>query len=107
VLVEFPFPDAEARFRIWQGMFPPGMPRPADTDLHALAGRFRLGGGNIKNIVIDAAFRAIAEAERDPPTTTLRHLVAATAREYQKLGKPVTKGEFGEGFYAWIEQDIL
>jgi AAA+ superfamily predicted ATPase len=107
VLVEFPFPDAEARFRIWRGMFPPGLSRPADTDLHALAERFRLGGGNIKNIVIDAAFRALAAAECDLPTTTLRHLVAATAREYQKLGKPVTKGEFGEGFYAWIEKDIL
>jgi hypothetical protein len=34
-------------------------------------------------------------------------LVVATAREYQKLGKPVTKGEFGEDFYAWIEADIL
>jgi AAA+ superfamily predicted ATPase len=107
VLVEFPFPDADARFYIWRGMFPPGMQRPSDTDIHVLAERFRLGGGNVKNIVIDAAFRALAATEYEPPTVTLRHLVVATAREYQKLGKPVTKGEFGEDFYAWIEADIL
>jgi len=107
VIVEFPFPDAEARFRIWRSMFPPGIHRPPDADLQALAERFRLSGGSIKNIVIDAAFRALADAGEEMPTITLRHLVAATAREYQKLGKPITKGEFGEAFYAWVEQDIL
>ena len=107
VIVEFPFPDAEARFRIWRGMFPSRLRRPPDAELRTLAERFRLSGGSIKNIVIDAAFRALAEVGSGTPAITLRHLVVATAREYQKLGKPITKSEFGEAFYAWVEEDIL
>jgi SpoVK/Ycf46/Vps4 family AAA+-type ATPase len=107
VTVEFPFPDAEARFRILVGMFPAGIQRPQDAELRVLADRFKLTGGSFKNIVLDAAFRAMADADDGPPTITLRHLIATTAREYQKLGKPITKGEFGAPFYAWVEEDIL
>jgi AAA+ superfamily predicted ATPase len=109
LVVEFPFPDAEARLRIWAGMFPAGVERPSDEELRALAERFRFAGGNIKNIVIDAAFRALAEQARDDgrPRITLGHLVLATAREYQKLGKPITKGEFGEEFHDWITERLL
>jgi AAA+ superfamily predicted ATPase len=108
VIVEFPFPEAEARFKIWQGMFPSGLDRPGDADIQDLAGRFRLSGGRIKNIDIDSAFRARAAAgEGQAPRITLRHVVIATAREYQKLGKPITKREFGEEFYGWVEADIL
>lgn len=108
VIVEFPFPDAHARFRILQGMFPPGIAHPPDHALRALAERFQLPGGSWKNIVIDAAFRALAELDTaKTPEITLRHLVAATGREYQKLGKPLTKGEFKGEFYAWVTEDIL
>lgn len=106
-IVEFPFPDAKARFLIMLGMFPAGLGRPPEADLQALAERFHLTGGSIKNIVIDAAFRALAETGGEVPTITLRHLVVATAREYQKLGKPMTKGAFGTAFYTWVEEDIL
>ena len=109
LIVEFPFPDAEARLRIWTGMFPAGVNRPSDEDLRALADRFRFAGGNIRNIVIDAAFRALAEHDLDDgrPRVTLRHLVLAIAREYQKLGKPITKGEFGEEFHTWVTERLL
>jgi hypothetical protein len=30
---------------------------------------------------------------------TMHNLVLATAREYQKLGKPITKADFGDQFY--------
>jgi AAA+ superfamily predicted ATPase len=107
VIVEFPFPDVEGRLRIWLGMFPPSIGRPSDQDIRALASRFRLAGGAIKNIVVDAAFRALSDAGDDEPTITQRHLVLAAAREYQKLGKPLTKSEFGEEFYCWLEESIL
>jgi SpoVK/Ycf46/Vps4 family AAA+-type ATPase len=103
VLVEYPFPEAEARFKIWQGMFPADLERPPDADIQALAERFRLSGGSIKNIVIDAAFRALAEAGEDQsPVITVPHLVLGTARQYQLLGKPITKREFGEEFYRLV-----
>jgi hypothetical protein len=105
--LEFPFPEQEARLRIWLGMFPQGVARPKDEELKGLSDLFRLSGGQISNIVVDAAFRALAEAGDSQPKITLRHLVLAIAREYQKMGKPITKGKFGETFYNWIERDIL
>jgi hypothetical protein len=105
--LEFPFPEQEARLRIWLGMFPPGVARPKNEEVSGLADLFRLSGGQISNIVVDAAFRALAEAGDKEPEITLRHLVLAIAREYQKMGKPITRGEFGETFYDWIERDIL
>jgi SpoVK/Ycf46/Vps4 family AAA+-type ATPase len=107
VIVEFPFPDAEARYHIWRGMFPTDVERPPDAEIRDLAERFRLSGGSIKNVVVDSAFRALAEASQDPIEITLRHLMIAVAREYQKLGKPLTKSEFGERYYAWITEAIL
>jgi hypothetical protein len=107
VIVDFPFPDVGHRLRIWRGMFPAGLGRPGDEEIGQLAERFRLSGGSIKNAVLDAAFRALAEGTLPAPGVTLKHLVLGTAREYQKLGKPVTAGEFGEELYGWVEEGIL
>ena len=54
----FPFPDAAARLRIWQRIFPPGLERPADDEFAAMAERFAIPGGSIRNVVVDATFRA-------------------------------------------------
>ncbi len=107
VVVEFPFPEANARFHILTGLFPVGVMRPAAPELRLLSDRFKLAGGSLKNIVLDGAFRALSENGRHQPTLTLRHLVNGAAREYQKLGKPITRSEFGEDFFQWVEQDIL
>ncbi|MBK9749007.1 MAG: ATP-binding protein [Chloroflexi bacterium] len=74
-----------------------------------LARRFQLAGGNIKNVVVDAAIRALEEREksRGELRLRLRHLIAGVTREYQKLGKPITPGDFGEPFYEWAVEDIL
>jgi hypothetical protein len=85
-------------------MFPPQVGRPDDEDLELLAARFQLAGGSIKNVVLDAAFRALARDQDQPVTVTTRDLVVSTAREYQKLGLPITKGEFGEDWYGWVEE---
>jgi hypothetical protein len=109
-IVEFPFPEADARRQIWLGMFPDGVEHPDENTIGLLAERFRLAGGSIRNIVVDAAFRALADADRlrqVPAQITLRHLVLGTAREYQKMGKPLTKGEFGEDFYQWVKEILL
>jgi AAA+ superfamily predicted ATPase len=103
VIVDFPFPDAASRLAIWRGMFPPAIERPPDDELRELADRFSLPGGSIRNIVVDAAFRSLADNGHAAPRVTLSHLAIATAREHQKLGKPITKAEFGEDFHSWAQ----
>ena len=57
--------------------------------------------------MVYAAFRALAEAGDARPELTLRHLVIGTAREYQKLGRPVAKAEFGEDLYALLGEEAM
>ncbi|MGH3611334.1 MAG: ATP-binding protein [Pseudonocardia sp.] len=80
--VEFPLPDAADRLRLWQGVWPPGVPRVPDLDLDLLAREVALAGGNIHNIALAAAFRAAA----DGGAVTMAHVLAAVRREYRKLG---------------------
>jgi SpoVK/Ycf46/Vps4 family AAA+-type ATPase len=106
VLVEFPFPDEDARLDIWRRLFPDEVGRPDDAVLRSLARRFRLPGGGIKNVVVDAAHRAAADAGDGPPRITRHHLGIALVREYQKLGKPVTRSEFGDDLYRIFEAEL-
>ncbi len=107
VVVEFLFPDEQCRRRIWEGLFPPGLAIDPEVDFGLLARQFSIAGGSIRNIAVDAAFRALAEAQGQAPRLRLRHLALGTAREYQKLGRPITRGEFGDTFYQWVAQSIL
>ncbi|GAA4547878.1 AAA family ATPase [Amycolatopsis samaneae] len=105
-IVDFPPPDAHARLRIWRGMFPDAVTAPGTDELSRLAERFSLSGGSIKNVVLDAAFRAL---RADPAATavSLRELVLSVGREYQKLGLPITPGGFGTPFYEWFGEELL
>ena len=88
-VVEFPFPDEADRRRIWQVCFPATAPRDPTLDFEQLARRFRLSGGNISNVVLGAAFLAAADDAR----IGMDHLLAATRREYQKMGKVVAEAD--------------
>ncbi len=90
--VEFPFPEEEDRYRIWQKAFPKAAPLSEDINLAFMARQFKITGGNIKNIVLSAAFLAA----EDLGTITMQHLIRATKREYQKMGKLCTEADFGE-----------
>ncbi|HEV3457691.1 MAG TPA: AAA family ATPase [Thermoanaerobaculia bacterium] len=83
--VHFPFPDEDSRRRIWEGSWPEEAPLDAAVDFGFLAREFRLAGGNIRNIVLAAAFLAAAERDR----VRQSHLLRATRREYQKMGKTI------------------
>ncbi len=106
-MVEFPAPDEASRALIWRGMFPKGLGRPSDEEIQSLASKVRMAGGSVRNIVLDAVFRAVSDDVQKEPVVTIRHLVLATAREYQKQGRPITKAELGDVFYQWIEEEIL
>jgi SpoVK/Ycf46/Vps4 family AAA+-type ATPase len=107
VIVEFPFPDVSARAQILAALFPGSVGRPSPEELRQIAERFPLSGGSLKNVVLDAMFRSLAQRGDAPPLITQRHLVVAVAREYQKAGKPITRGEFGVEFHRWVEEEIL
>jgi len=92
-MIELPFPSEADRRRIWDGIWPAGLPRGADLDLDFMARRFEIPGGNIKNIALAAAFLAAT----DGGTVTMDHLIRATQREYQKMGKVVLAGELEYG----------
>ncbi len=88
-LVEFPFPDALNRGEIWRKVFP-AQSETTDLDYDSLA-RMELAGGNIKTIVLNAAF--LAAAEKTP--IAMKHVMHAARREYAKLDKLITEAEFG------------
>lgn len=89
--IHFPFPDAASRTAIWRGVWPAEVPIAPEVDFSAFATQFALSGGNIKNIALAAAFLAAS----DGGLVDTQHLVAATRREYQKLGKELSAAELG------------
>lgn len=82
-MVDFPFPDAEYRERIWAAHFPPKAPLGDDVNLGDVARRYHLAGGNIRNAALASAFLAAAEGD----TITMRHIQHAIRREHQKMGR--------------------
>lgn len=91
--LEFPFPDEESRLRIWGNIFPKAAPLAGDVDMVALARRFKISGGNIKNAAVNAAFYA---AEESSPIGT-KHILRALKREYQKIGTLPSEPDFETG----------
>jgi SpoVK/Ycf46/Vps4 family AAA+-type ATPase len=83
--VDFPFPDEQNRLRIWQTLFPPEVPRDPELDFSWLARRFKLAGGNIRNIIVSAAYLAASDGQR----VSMQHLLHGTRRELQKMGRLV------------------
>jgi ATP-dependent 26S proteasome regulatory subunit len=90
-IVDFPFPDAASRKLIWRTHFPRETPVSADLDYDWLARQLPITGGNIKNIILSAAFRAAANGG----TINLEHVLHGTRREFEKIGK------------SWIDPTVI
>ncbi len=90
-VIDFPMPEEADRERLWEIHLPATLPRADDIDLSFMAGRFRVSGGNIRNICLAAAY--LAAEERRP--VTMADLVRGTEREYRKLGRLTVEEEFG------------
>jgi hypothetical protein len=88
-IIDFPFPEEAERLCIWQTVWPPRTPLGADVDLAALARKFRLSGGSIRNVALSAAF--LAAEERQP--VSMRHLIRAVRRELQNMGRLVNEDD--------------
>jgi SpoVK/Ycf46/Vps4 family AAA+-type ATPase len=92
--VEFPLPEERDRYQIWQRVFPEEAPVSDDIDINFMARQFKITGGNIKNIVLGAAFMAAG----DGGIINIEHLIKATKREYQKIGRLCTETDFADYF---------
>lgn len=99
-VVEFPLPDAGNRLRIWRNLLPAAAPCGDDIDFDFLAHQFELTGGNIRNCVLSAAFLAA----EDGGTIGMAHMIQGVAREYGKLGRPLTHSHFGD-YYRSVRQN--
>ncbi|HUR86652.1 MAG TPA: ATP-binding protein [Solirubrobacteraceae bacterium] len=89
-VVEFPFPAAEYRRRLWDLLLPEQAPRDDDIDLDFLAERFELSGGGIRNASIAAAVLAA----QDGVAIGMEQLVRGVAMEYAKLGRLTLAADF-------------
>jgi len=91
-VIDFPLPDAGGRERLWRGMLPAALPLAGDIDFAFLAGQFALAGGDIRNVVLDAAYAAAADAA----PLSMRHLLQAVARQQAKRGRAMDRAQLRE-----------
>ncbi len=83
-VVEFPFPEAAERLRIWERVLPTAFPLASDVSLPAVAEEFKLAGANIWNVAVAAGVAAAGSSSSEISRPILAH---AIKREYQKLGR--------------------
>ena len=88
-ITDFPFPDVASRKRIWRMHFSAEAPI-GNIDYALLAERYRIAGGNIRKIVLAAAFLAA----REHAPIGMAHLLHAARREYQKMGRLIEESLF-------------
>jgi SpoVK/Ycf46/Vps4 family AAA+-type ATPase len=84
----FPFPDDEARERLWRVHLPDQLPLAGKLDLGDLARRYKMSGGYIRNAALRAAFLA---AEEQAPLSQ-DHLERAVRAEFREGGKLAESG---------------
>jgi hypothetical protein len=84
--LRFALPGADDRAALWRAMLPDTAPVGDDVDVAALARRFELAGGHIKNAVLRAAFVAA-----DRGVAIGQALLERAARvEYEAIGRIAT-----------------
>ena len=95
-VVDFPFPVAADRRRIWEQVFPAadkernlrGVPA-SSLDFDRLA-RLNLTGANIHSVALNAAFLA-ADAGKE---VTMPLVLEAARAEFEKLNRPINAADF-------------
>lgn len=89
-IIDFPFPDEDARKEIWRKIFPEQTPLDSDIDYGFLAKNFKINGGTIRNIALNAAYLAASE----DLIVLMNHLISAAKSELEKTGKMIDKSKF-------------
>ena len=83
-LVHFPMPEVEERHLLWSKAFPKSFKLEPDIDLKNIAGKYRLAGGSIMNIIRYALLMAL---QRQSDVVIKEDLIVGIRREFQKEGK--------------------
>lgn len=86
-VVNFPFPDAEQRARLWAAAWPPAV--PTDGLDHARLAQLAVSGGTIAQLAMHAAFLA-ADAGA---AVGMDHVLQAARIECDKLERPLAAAE--------------
>jgi hypothetical protein len=89
-VTNFPFPEFTQREEIWRRVFPEKTPIEG-LNTNALA-RLVIPGGNIRNIAMNAAFRAA----NDGTPVRMTHLAQSARHEFIKMEKPIPEREIAE-----------
>ena len=87
-IVQFPFPDEDARERIWRRQFPAAAPLDG-LDFRSLA-RLQLSGGSIRSVALNAAFHSAARRTpigQDAVLTAVRAEFAKLERSFTPPGR--------------------
>ena len=71
IIYHFPFeePGPDHRRQIWEVHLPPEVPLESDINLEILANRYDFTGGTIKNAILVAVNRALAQSSKSPSLT--------------------------------------
>ena len=96
-VIDFPMPDAKMRETIWRGAYPLPERWNSRVDFEFLGKSFEITGGNITNVCLRAAYKAVAQGES---SVRMHHVMAAVRRELQKLGRPFDVSEL-EPYGDW------
>lgn len=96
-VVDFLMLDTKHRKEIWKKCFELIVPIN-DIDFEFLAQQLKISAGNIRNIILNAAFLAVADSD----VVEMKHIIRATKREFNKIGKPCLESEFGP-YYSMIK----
>lgn len=94
-VITFADPDTATRHLLWESHLGEvaNLDGSDPIDVDWLARTVELSGGDIRNIVMAAAFAAAGDSgAAASPAVGMRHVVAAVEREYLKLGRRVPAG---------------
>lgn len=87
LVVDFPFPDAELRARLWRGALAGAPTEPGiEAELERCAQEFELAGGSIRSAALTACYAARV---RGAGTVTAEDVRDGARREYVKAGRLV------------------
>ena len=96
--VKFEIPSVEIRKEIWQSIFDTSLPK-GDLDFNFLSEQFELSGASIKNIALNAIFKAVGEDE----PITMKHILLAIKTENTKNGKAYFAEDYG-AYVSYLHQ---